>query len=329
MSAGRASVVRAIVRRRAAALAGTLRRYAGRVASGRRRTEAAATHPLRLVRCRDLEEFRRFLAATVAARAEQAACEASLVRPGDPFAVPGECAVCRGPTDFQVGYGHCFVLPGGARMPNWREQLVCPGCGLNNRTRAAFQLLQERLDRASALYLTEQVTPLFRAVAARLGQALGSEFLRDGTPSGAANADGLRHEDLTALTFPDRSFDCIGCFEVLEHIPNHPQALRELFRCLAPGGTLLATVPFALDHAEHVERARMRSDGSVEHLLPAEYHGDPLDGSGVLCFRHFGWTLLAEMEAAGFSDAALHFYWSRELGYLGGTQFIVMAKRPA
>jgi SAM-dependent methyltransferase len=132
------------------------------------------------------------------------------------------------------------------------------------------------------------------------------------------NAAGIRHEDLTALTFPDRSFGCIGCFEVLEHIPDHRPALHQLFRCLAPGGTLLATVPFALDRVEHIERARLRPDGSVEHLLPAEYHGDPLDGAGVLCFRHFGWNLLPELEAAGFRDAALHFFWSRELGYLGG-----------
>jgi SAM-dependent methyltransferase len=281
------------------------------------------------VRCGGLEEFRQFLVATEATRAEQAAHEARLLRPDDPFAVRGTCAVCRAPTEFQVGYGHCFVLPDGTRVPNWREHLLCPGCGLNNRMRAAFQFLQERLDRPGPLYLTEQVTPLFRAVATKFGQVVGSEFLRDGTQPGAVNAAGLRHEDLTALTFPDRAFVCIGCFEVLEHIPDHRPALRQLFRCLAPGGTLLVTVPFALDRVEHVERAKLRPDGSVEHLLPAEYHGDPLDGAGVLCFRHFGWNLLPELEAAGFRDAALHFFWSRELGYLGGTQFIVAARRPS
>jgi SAM-dependent methyltransferase len=305
-----------------------LKRYAGRLVP-RRRRGSAGLPPLRPTRCGSLEEFRRFLAATEAARAEQAACEASLLRPEDPFAVRGACAVCRGPTEFQVGYGHCFELPSGARVPNWREQLLCPGCGLNNRMRAAFQFLEERVDRAGALYLTEQVTPLFRAVSARFGQAVGSEFLRDGTRPGAVNTAGLRHEDLTALAFPDRSFVCIGCFEVLEHIPDHRPALQQLFRCLAPGGTLLVTVPFALDRVEHVERAKLRPDGSVEHLLPAEYHGDPLDEAGVLCFRHFGWNLLPELEAAGFRDAALHFFWSRGLGYLGGTQFIVAARRPS
>ena len=304
-----------------------LKRYAGRVGS-RWRGGSVGVPSLRPARCGSLEDFRRFLAATEAARAEQAACEASLLRPDDPFAVRGTCAVCRGTTEFQVGYGHCFVRPDGTRVPNWREHLLCPGCGLNNRMRAAFQFLDERIDRAGALYLTEQVTPLFRAVSARFGRAVGSEFLRDGTRPGAVNAAGIRHEDLTALTFPDRSFGCVGSFEVLEHIPDHRPALHHLFRCLAPGGTLLLTVPFALDRAEHIERARLRPDGSVEHLLPAEYHGDPLDGAGVLCFRHFGWNLLPELEAVGFRDAALHLFWSRELGYLGGTQFIVVARRP-
>ena len=311
----------------AMALLNTLKRQAGRV-KARWRGGSAGLPPLLPTRCGSLEDFRRFLAVTETARAEQAACEASLVRSDDPFAVRGTCAVCRKATEFQVGYGHCFVLADGTRAPNWREQLLCPGCGLNNRMRAAFQFLQERVDRVGPLYLTEQVTPLFRAFSARFGQTLGSEFLRDGTRPGAVNAAGLRHEDLTALAFADRSFGCIGSFDVLEHIPDHRPALRQMFRCLAPGGTLLLTVPFALDRVEHIERARLRPDGSVEHLLPAEYHGDPLNEAGVLCFRHFGWNLLPELEAAGFRDAALHLFWSRELGYLGGTQFIVVAQSP-
>jgi SAM-dependent methyltransferase len=309
-------------------LFGKLKRYLEGAAPRWRRGEAAEIPPLRPTGCGSPQQFRDFLAATETARAEQAACEASLLRPDDPFSVRGTCAVCRKATEFQVGYAHCFVLPDGARVPNWREQLFCPGCGLNNRMRAAFHFLREQSDRAGTLYLTEQVTPLFRAASERFGQVAGSEFLRDGTLRGAVNAAGIRHEDLTALTFPDRSLGCIGCFEVLEHIPDHRPALRQLFRCLAPGGMLLLTVPFALDRTEHMERARLRPDGSAEHLLPAEYHGDPLDGAGVLCFRHFGWALLPELAAAGFQEAALHFFWSRELGYLGGTQFIVVARRP-
>jgi dTDP-4-dehydrorhamnose 3,5-epimerase len=167
-----------------AMLLSRLKLYVGRAVSRWRRGRASEIPILRPVRCGGLEEFQRLLAATEAARTEQTACEASLLRPEDPFAIRGTCAVCRGPTEFQVGYGHCFVLPDGARVPNWREQLLCPGCGLNNRMRAAFQFLQERLDRAGALYLTEQVTPLFRA--SRRGSARPSAASSSATGLGRA-----------------------------------------------------------------------------------------------------------------------------------------------
>jgi SAM-dependent methyltransferase len=50
---------------------------------------------------------------------------------------------------------------------------------------------------------------------------------------------------LTALPFPDGSFDRALCLDVLEHLAyaDQPRALSELARVLAPGGELLASVP--------------------------------------------------------------------------------------
>ncbi|MCC6580557.1 MAG: class I SAM-dependent methyltransferase [Phycisphaeraceae bacterium] len=42
---------------------------------------------------------------------------------------------------------------------------------------------------------------------------------------------------------PDGAFDCIVCTQVLEHVANPFKAAGELKRMLAPGGTLLLTVP--------------------------------------------------------------------------------------
>src|ERR1019366_6849480 len=41
------------------------------------------------------------------------------------------------------------------------------------------------------------------------------------------------------------SADFVLCTETLEHVEQPGRLLREAFRCLAPGGTLLLTVPFA------------------------------------------------------------------------------------
>jgi len=50
--------------------------------------------------------------------------------------------------------------------------------------------------------------------------------------------------DLTRLGVADASLDTVVCVSVLEHVNDLPAALAELTRVLAPGGTLLLTVPF-------------------------------------------------------------------------------------
>jgi len=46
-----------------------------------------------------------------------------------------------------------------------------------------------------------------------------------------------------SIPFADNSFDLVLALDVIEHVPNDLQALRELFRTLRPGGSLLVTVP--------------------------------------------------------------------------------------
>lgn len=49
--------------------------------------------------------------------------------------------------------------------------------------------------------------------------------------------------DATALPFPDATFDAITMFDLLEHVPDHRQAIAEALRVVKPGGYLLISTP--------------------------------------------------------------------------------------
>lgn len=51
------------------------------------------------------------------------------------------------------------------------------------------------------------------------------------------------HGDLTKLDLPDNYFDIIICSEVIEHIPDFKEALRELRRVLKNGGKIIFSMP--------------------------------------------------------------------------------------
>lgn len=246
------------------------------------------------------------------------------------FRVPGYCYVCQEHTEFLVDFNHCGHRHG-RPVPNWRERLVCPTCGLNNRLRASVHLFEQAcgVKPGDAIYITEQVSPLYKTLSEQYPNLVGSEYLGGEVPLGSTDARGIRNESLTALSFDDDVFDHIMTFDVLEHVPDYRHALAECLRCLKPGGTLMFSVPFARSSPTNIVRAKVDAKGEVEHILPPEYHGDPVNpGDGCLCFYHFGWELLDELRNLGFEDVTALHYWSSDFGYLGGEQSVFFATKP-
>lgn len=241
-------------------------------------------------------------------------CEVGQVAGEDGW--PGWCGLCSRAVHFELPSAALGV------EANLREELVCPGCRLTSRNRGALALLTQDLDRVQArVYLTEQASAAFVWMQSAFTRVEGSEFGLDertrtrlqGWLEQLGGRGTLVERDVTALDFSAGSLDAIGSFDVLEHVPDYPTALREFVRCLRPGGRLVLTVPF-LDAHEHTQvRARLTEGGDIEHLLEPEFHGDPVAG-GVLCFYHFGWDLLDACRAAGFSRAAWVRTWSPREG---------------
>ncbi len=89
--------------------------------------------------------------------------------------------------------------------------------------------------------------------------------------------------DALDLPFEDDTFDKIIAAEVMEHIPNDMQAMKELFRVLKPGGQVAVTVPSWLP-----ER--------ICWLLSEAYHTAP--GGHVRIYTRA--ELEAKLKAIGF-----------------------------
>jgi hypothetical protein len=220
---------------------------------------------------------------------------------------------------------------------NWRESVVCPQCQLNARMRFCTGVLAQWMTTqpGARLYLTEQATRGYALLKHRFGNVRGSEFIHDEQRRAAVDqyirhitadpAEKLHIEDVTRLSFADESFEMVASFEVLEHVPDYRLALREMARVLGRDGQLLLTAPFLDLVQDTVTRARLNPDGSITHLLPPEYHGDPVS-DGVLCFHHFGWDLLDALREAGFATAEVVSAWAPGFGLMGTMQAIAARK---
>jgi SAM-dependent methyltransferase len=207
---------------------------------------------------------------------------------------------------------------------NFRERLVCPRCGLNNRQRFVAHAAPQW--GRPPFYLYEQVTPFYAWASANLPQVVGSEYLGHQHAAGAV-IDGVRHEDALELSFADASLGTIISNDVFEHVPDIDATLAECVRVLRPDGLMIFSIPFYSDRDRIERRAELR-DGEVVELLEPQYHGNPVDEKGSLVFYDYGWDILERCRAAGFADAHVVGYWSAFHGYLGGgLQLLFVATR--
>jgi SAM-dependent methyltransferase len=241
------------------------------------------------------------------------------------WTLPGVCQVCERAVAFEGDWRHS----GGGKV-NFRERLVCPNCGLNNRKRFmayAVRTAESGRPEDAPTYLFEAVTPFFAwARQALPSEVIGSEYLGPGIASGTV-VDDVRHEDALALSFEDETLGAIVSCDVFEHVPDIDRCLAECARALRPGGRLYFSIPF-YDTPDTRQRATIR-EGELVELLPPQHHWNPVDPTGSLVFYDYGWDILDRCRSAGFADAHALGYWSLLYGYLGdGLQLSFAAEKP-
>jgi SAM-dependent methyltransferase len=223
---------------------------------------------------------------------------------------------------------------------NLRESGLCRHCGATNRNRQlasvavqaagdvtgqAFRSLADLAERADlAVYNTESRGALHDQLVVMPGYRCSEYFGPAHAPGELVR--GVAHEDLTDLSFADAEVDLMLSSDVFEHIPDPYRAHAEVHRVLRPGGHHVFTVPFhPSGHLDQV-RARLRSDGTTEHLAPPIYHADPTNDDSILVFTIFGLEMLVRLADLGFATR-LYRLWRPWSGILGPDAFVFDAER--
>ena len=263
-----------------------------------------------------------------------AALDDRMLQSRHPFDIKAWCAACNAVTTMRITWHYCATNPMGSVHPAWTETCACNQCGLNSRMRALIGFLFNKLNapRTSRVYMAEQTTVSYKIIKNLFDSVTGSEYLGPGYKPGEIAKDfnghaNVRHEDLNRLSFADGAFDLVLTQDVFEHIPDYAKTFSESARVLKQGGALVFTVPFFYDQASTGIRATVDAKGNVQHILPPEFHGNPVSNEGSLCFQNFGWDILDALRSAGFKQPKANMYWGPWAGHIGFPFFVISAHK--
>lgn len=136
-----------------------------------------------------------------------------------------ECPVCHG------RFRRLLAVANG-------EQMLCPRCLSLERHRRVILFLRRSTnlyhDRLRVLHIAPEL-----GMQRELARLPNLEYLTGDLYARNTNLE----LDVTAIDFPDESFDVILCSHVLEHVVDDRQAMRELRRVLRRDGWALINVP--------------------------------------------------------------------------------------
>lgn len=233
----------------------------------------------------------------------------------------GWCPICEKGATFQ------------ARNPWYRGHLVCRSCagGSVPRERALAQVLAEVRPGWRDLRMHES-SPGARGISPKLkcecAGYVGSHYFPS-KPFGEM-VDGWSNQNLEAQTFADASFDLVISLDVMEHVFNPEKAYAEIYRTLKPGGIYLHTFPILKNQVEAtVRRAELTSMGEVKNLLPAQFHGNPINDKGSLVTFDYGYDIHAAIARwAPFSVRVTRFS-DRYRGILGEHTEVFVCEKTA
>jgi len=168
-----------------------------------------------------------------------------------------------------------------------RDQYKCNDCKSIPRNRALINALNKFYPDWKNLVVHESSPggPLSDFIKSAAKNYSASYYFED-VPRGQYK-DGFRSEDLTALTFPDATYDLLITSDVFEHVFNPTIAFQEIARVLKPGGAHVFTMPWYREIVHSRPRAEI-VEGKIRHILEPVYHGNPISAEGSLVSYDWG-----------------------------------------
>jgi glycosyltransferase involved in cell wall biosynthesis/SAM-dependent methyltransferase len=211
-----------------------------------------------------------------------------------------------------------------------RDHYLCSGCGSIPRERALMHVIQTRYPRWRELRIHES-SPGQRGASVKLREQCkhytATQYDPDLGFGKTHPTKGYRSEDLEKQTFADEEFDLVITQDVMEHIVDTEAAFREIHRTLKPGGAHIFTTPLVNQDKPSQRRVERKADGSIVHLFPPDYHGNPMSPEGSLVTWHWGRDILDQCASLPDAETSLCESTDAHLGIEGRYCEVVVQQR--
>lgn len=238
----------------------------------------------------------------------------------------GKCSVCGNYSRFRYG---ALLSPGSevALSCGWDERftreinvtntLKCSYCMSKFRVRAAAESMLRYFWKGRVGSVAELMKKLREGGAAagwraiettasdgiftgigEIKNVIKSEYFDDVERGRCKN--GVRSEDLQAMTFADNSFDAVIALDVFEHIADPFKAFAEVRRVIRPSGIGIITVPLDIRTKETKILAKMENS-KIVYIGRRACHCDPLREEGSPVFTEFGTDIADTLGSLGYN----------------------------
>lgn len=201
----------------------------------------------------------------------------------------------------------------------FRDHYHCLWCKSIPRQRAILNVLKNTLPGYKTLNIHESSpsgSPFFKLK--RDCDNYSFSYYYPEVALGKILESGASNQNLEKLTFDDNTFDVFITQDVMEHVTNPCQAFREIGRVLKRGGVYIFTTPI---YKFTKTRPRIRMDGEkIINILPAIYHGNPIDKKGALVTYDWGYDIAEIIEKSSGMKTEIIEFKNSKINYRRGLE---------